>query len=529
MPVGRRSAGALGQEPHAGLVTGRDLPAVADDPVRRGGEPRTAQRLPEAAQPLRGCDVVEAADQGDAPVARLQQHRGRRPPAGPLGRDHRRQRAVLGQAVRQHRPRAAQPRRDGHATQGHRRVDDAVHPAVQQLGDRGGLLVGIAAGVHREHQVVPVPSGLHGTAQQLPRERRGGDLVGHQPDHGRPVAAQPARDGVGPVAQLRGRGQDPLLGPLGQVALALLLKTKGDLLLDRLRAENVGLDLVQRGPEPTALAVASFDRAGSAAYTFYVEGTADRLFRAPSHLPAAARALMPGSCSLALEPGATAYESLMRDAAARGVLVAPDPNIRPGLITDAETYRARFRSWLRYVDLVKVSEEDMRWLGGDPGDWLAANPAAVVVTRGAEGLTVFTRCREPVDVPGEPVDVVDTIGAGDTVYAALVHALAERNLLTGAACSASPPAPRPSPAPAPAPTPSLDRTARPRARLTNMPSIAASGRGRRSRQVAGESVVLALGRALPLVTVLRTAPTVVGSPPGPEWNRSPSPTPPRSS
>jgi fructokinase len=34
------------------------------------------------------------------------------------------------------------------------------------------------------------------------------------------------------------------------------------------------------------------------------------------------------------------------------------------------------------------------------------------------------------------VDVVDTIGAGDTVYAALVHALAERNLLTGAALSA---------------------------------------------------------------------------------------------
>ncbi|MBE1536369.1 carbohydrate kinase family protein [Actinomadura algeriensis] len=214
----------------------------------------------------------------------------------------------------------------------------------------------------------------------------------------------------------------------------------GDFLLDRLRAENVGLELVQRGPEPTGLAVATLDHANSAVYTFYLEGTADRLFTAPPGLPAAARALLAGACSLALEPGATAYESLIRDAAARGVFVALDPNIRPAVIPDPAAYRARLLGLLPHVDLVKLSQEDAEWLGGRPQDWLAAGPAAVVVTHGPDGLTAFTRDREPVHVRGTPVDVADTIGAGDTVYAALVHGLAERDLLTRDALSAIVPA-----------------------------------------------------------------------------------------
>ncbi|HEX2314157.1 MAG TPA: PfkB family carbohydrate kinase, partial [Thermomonospora sp.] len=172
----------------------------------------------------------------------------------------------------------------------------------------------------------------------------------------------------------------------------------------------------------------------------YVEGTADRLFTAPAEFPSAARALLLGTCSLVLEPGASAYEALMREAAARGVLVAVDPNIRPGLIADPDAYRERFRSWLPSLSVVKLSHEDAEWLGGHVGDWLAAGPAAVVVTRGAAGMTVFTRDHEPIDVPGEPVDVVDTIGAGDTVYAALLHALAQRDLLTRAALAAVTPA-----------------------------------------------------------------------------------------
>jgi len=204
----------------------------------------------------------------------------------------------------------------------------------------------------------------------------------------------------------------------------------GEALLDGLRTVGVDVSGVQRGTEPTTLAVATIDGNGSAAYSFYVDGTADRLFSAPEVLPAKTRAMSFGTCSLALEPGATAYETLMRKAAAQGVFTALDPNIRAGLIPDADAYRARFRSWLPSVTLLKLSEEDALWLGGSPREWLAAGPAAVVITHGGDGLTAFTQDGAVYSVPGEKVDVVDTIGAGDTVNAALLHGLSDRDALS---------------------------------------------------------------------------------------------------
>ncbi|MEV5980331.1 carbohydrate kinase [Streptomyces sp. NPDC052114] len=207
----------------------------------------------------------------------------------------------------------------------------------------------------------------------------------------------------------------------------------GEALLGGLRAAGVDTAYVERGPEPTTLAVASIGADGSAGYSFYVEGTADRLFEAPDHLPDGVRAMSFGTCSLVLEPGASAYEDLMRRAAAQGICTALDPNVRAGLIPDADAYRARFKSWLPSVSLLKLSREDADWLGGTPHEWLAAGPAAVVVTRGGDGLSLYTRGGAQVHVPGEHVDVVDTIGAGDTVNAALLHGLAAREALSAGA------------------------------------------------------------------------------------------------
>ncbi|MFF8945059.1 carbohydrate kinase [Streptomyces sp. NPDC014864] len=204
----------------------------------------------------------------------------------------------------------------------------------------------------------------------------------------------------------------------------------GEALLDGLRRAGVDVSGVQRGAEPTTLAVATIGADGSAAYSFYVDGTADRLFTAPAGLPAGTRAVSFGTCSLVLEPGASAYEDLMRTAAAQGVFTALDPNIRAGLIPDADAYRARFARWLPSVSLLKLSEEDAHWLGGTPREWLAAGPSAVVITHGGDGLTAFTRDGAVHAVPGEKVDVVDTIGAGDTVNAALLHGLSVQGALS---------------------------------------------------------------------------------------------------
>ncbi|AHH93998.1 carbohydrate kinase [Kutzneria viridogrisea] len=216
----------------------------------------------------------------------------------------------------------------------------------------------------------------------------------------------------------------------------------GDALVERLTESGVGLGLVQRGPEPTTLAVVTLAADGSARYGFYVEGTADRLVADPGPLPAEAAALSFGTLSMVLEPGASAYESVLRRESARGLLTALDPNVRPVLIPDAEAYRKRFQTWLPHVGLLKVSVEDARWLAGLDEDadvlphlraWQQAGPAAIVLTRGGEGLAALTGQGELVEVPPVRVTVADTIGAGDTVQGAVLAWLHQHGALSARA------------------------------------------------------------------------------------------------
>ncbi|MFL6143102.1 MAG: carbohydrate kinase family protein [Labedaea sp.] len=209
--------------------------------------------------------------------------------------------------------------------------------------------------------------------------------------------------------------------------------TFGEALLRRLRHSGVDVTMVQRGSEPTTLAVAGISPDGSARYSFHVEGTADRLVADPGELPAEVTTLSLGTLSLLLEPGASSYEALLRRHAARGGLTVLDPNIRPVLVADPDAYRARFASWLPDIGLLKLSVEDARWLAGldvdaPEGavfeavlDWLAKGPAAAVITRGADGLLAVTPDAEPIAVPAGRATVVDTIGAGDTVHGALLY------------------------------------------------------------------------------------------------------------
>src|SRR5207245_8666088 len=102
-----------------------------------------------------------------------------------------------------------------------------------------------------------------------------------------------------------------------------------------------------------------------------------------------------------------------------------DPNIRPVLIEDSESYRQRLNSVIGRTTIVKASKEDMAWLYPDGSYELAAERLLgrgvrlVVVTLGAGGayaamLGAQVRVRTP------EVVVVDTIGAGDAFGAALL-------------------------------------------------------------------------------------------------------------
>lgn len=245
------------------------------------------------------------------------------------------------------------------------------------------------------------------------------------------VPAPETRPGeLGPLLPLPGGGPYNVALTVGRLGAPvrflsrLSTDTFGDALIDKLQLSGVDTRMVQRGPEPTTLAVAGIGPDGSARYSFHVEGTADREVRHPGPLPDEITIVSLGTLSLLLEPGASRYEQLLRDHSRAGRLTVLDPNIRPALVPAG--YRDRFASWLPDIGLLKLSIEDAQWLadGGDPRQavksWLAQGPAAVVMTRGADGIDVFTSAGDVVTVPTPSVPVVDTIGAGDTVHGALL-------------------------------------------------------------------------------------------------------------
>ncbi|MDD7942711.1 carbohydrate kinase [Actinomycetospora lutea] len=239
-----------------------------------------------------------------------------------------------------------------------------------------------------------------------------------------------------PLAPRLGGGPFNTAVGLGRLGVPATMLTRlstdpfGDALVRRLEANAVDTGLVQRGPEPTTLAVVTLDAAGAARYAFHVAGSADRLVADPGELPADTAAVAVGTLSLVLEPGASRYADLAVREAERGRLVSLDPNLRPGLVDDPDAVVARLDRIARVAGLVKLSDEDAERWGRTPEDVLDAGAGAVVLTRGSSGLAAYTRGGGVVTVPADSVGpLVDTIGAGDSVHAALLAWLADHDAL----------------------------------------------------------------------------------------------------
>jgi len=222
----------------------------------------------------------------------------------------------------------------------------------------------------------------------------------------------------------------------------------GGQLATHLAGNGVCMRDVVRAAEPTTLALASLDRAGQAAYSFYVQGTADWQWRR-EELPAAlapdVTALHAGSLALALAPGARAVEDLLAAERARGrVTISIDPNIRPHIAAGRADEVARVERQIRLAHIVKASEEDTDWLYPGLGyesvarAWQRLGPDLVVITLGARGAYALAPDCTQVRRPARPVVVADTVGAGDAFCAGLLDALWRRGLLGSAN---GPPAP----------------------------------------------------------------------------------------
>jgi fructokinase len=234
-------------------------------------------------------------------------------------------------------------------------------------------------------------------------------------DHDGCVGVQP---GGGPFNTARTIGRLGLapafLGRLSRDGFGRLLRTSLD-------EDGVALSVPQPVDAPTTLAVVEVDHDGVAHYGFYLAGTASEVLDFPqltAALPDEVTALHAGSLALTMEPVAAGIERLISGALPPDTLVMVDPNCRPQAIKDPPAYRARLTRILRRTDIVKASREDLAYLYPDEPAHAAAarllglGPRLILITDGPRPARALMPGREvSVDVP--PVDVVDTIGAGD--------------------------------------------------------------------------------------------------------------------
>ena len=249
------------------------------------------------------------------------------------------------------------------------------------------------------------------------------DMLPRETAAGEPAFAPLAGGAVFNTAIALGRLGAPV-GWFGGLSTDLF----GDVLARAMTDSNVDHTHANRSDRPTTLAFVTLTD-GHARYAFYDENTAGRMLTAEDlpELGEEITTLFLGGISLAAEPCADAFAAMAENAGDRIVMV--DPNIRPGFIRDEATFRDRLDRILAGADIVKVSDEDMDWLGTTPQDLVAGGCTVVLVTRGAEGVEIVTP-KGDGHADAHPVTVVDTVGAGDTFNGGFLAGLTHEGILT---------------------------------------------------------------------------------------------------
>jgi fructokinase len=193
-----------------------------------------------------------------------------------------------------------------------------------------------------------------------------------------------------------------------------------------------GVQLAPGSVDPafrTSTATATLDPDGVASYEFDITWETPAL-----SLSTSCPAVHTGSIATVLEPGAEAIRKFLASLAGQPVTVTLDPNARPTITPDPVSTWAAVRELAATADLVKLSDEDCEFLrpGLTPdeiaAELLSDRTRCVVLTLGGAGAVGFIPTAR-VEVPAPAIEVVDTVGAGDSFMAALIAGLYTRGLL----------------------------------------------------------------------------------------------------
>jgi fructokinase len=200
---------------------------------------------------------------------------------------------------------------------------------------------------------------------------------------------------------------------------------RGEMVVAHVTGSHAEIVAVPPANGRTSTAIARLDASGGARYEFDLEWSLPH-----QELPPC-QALHVGSLGTALEPGRESVLDLVEQAVGRDLFVSFDANLRESFVDDPERTWREVRELGSRCTLVKLSDEDADLLAADADpDEVARTLLAgerthlVLLTRGAHGATAFT-ASETVSVSPRPVEVVDTVGAGDAFMAGTLAQLSD--------------------------------------------------------------------------------------------------------
>lgn len=209
----------------------------------------------------------------------------------------------------------------------------------------------------------------------------------------------------------------------------------GGMIKDQLLHDGVNLKYAHYSDKQTCTADVSLDKAGVASYVFTIDGTATFDFT-NDWLPDPAEiqpvVLQIGTLATIVQPAADVLLEWAKSVAKVAPVVF-DPNVRSSVQPDRPKYQEAIAKWAAISAVIKVSEDDLSWLYPEQDqiaiaeEWIKGGSTLVIITKGSYGIIGVTK-DDVVSVPGVKIEVVDTVGAGDTVGAIVVEAIVERGL-----------------------------------------------------------------------------------------------------
>ena len=211
----------------------------------------------------------------------------------------------------------------------------------------------------------------------------------------------------------------------------------GRFLMDTLEEYHVVPAVPQLCDEAvTTMAFVTLEENGERKFTFARKPGADMLLKEEEVLDEHIEdsvIIHAGSCSLSEEPAASATVKALRLGHEKGKLVSFDVNYRNVMWKDdVRACTEAVKGILPYVDLLKISDEEVEMMGGQDAipDLMKQYGVTVVVeTLGSDGAQAFFD-GSLIRIKGRKVKAVDATGAGDAFWGAFLSSLRIQNVKT---------------------------------------------------------------------------------------------------